>query len=165
MNTNTKKSGDSNGTAPDSLFWESRLATTLGVPRRRLVTYRINHLTSETDYVRKHGEVVLTPSGLAKMKEAFVIDGKTAPVAAVPALAGVSPPVGPREHHRLCVIRSLSNARLLSCHRVGDSRKKPVLVRVRSNLGFMPGMEFEGVKIDDGLWQYTGHLPRRKGRW
>jgi len=39
-----------------------------------------------------------------------------------------------------------------------------MLVRVRDNRLFMPGMAIEVIEAAANLWQYTGRLPRRKGR-
>lgn len=41
-----------------------------------------------------------------------------------------------------------------------------LLVKVKCNALFMPGMEMEVVPVDGrGCFQYMGRLPRRKGVW
>lgn len=66
----------------DSLFWESRVAESLGVSRTRLRLLRKQHLTPEADFVMHDGAVVLTEPGLAKIRAVL---GGEPPAAPTPA--------------------------------------------------------------------------------
>jgi hypothetical protein len=65
----------------------------------------------------------------------------------------------------MVVVRVAVNHRLLWCHVKTDGKRQQVLVRVRDNKEFMAGMELEAIEVGRNQWQYTGRMPRRKGRW
>jgi hypothetical protein len=65
----------------------------------------------------------------------------------------------------MVVVRVAVNHRLLWCYVKDDAKRAQVLVRVRDNKDFMAGMELEAIDAGFNQWQYTGRMPRRKGRW
>lgn len=142
------------------LFWEARVADSLGVARKVIAGLRRAHLTPGEHFAKRQNSVVLTAAGLARLAELVKADGAATFNGEKPAM-----PPGPRPRGQMVTIKAPLNKRLLWCHRKGDKARRQVLVRVTSNENFMPGMEFEAVDGGENLWQYTGRLPRRRGRW
>lgn len=143
--------------AEDGLFWESKVAKTLGLARDRIRELREQHLEEGADWRTRGNAVVLTARGLEKITA--LAQGET-PAAPAPVKAG------PPEVARLVVARLCGNHRLLHARR-RDAGPEAValLVRVKTNEHFMAGMEFDAIACGDGTFQFTGRLPRRKGRW
>ncbi len=173
------------------LFWESQAAERFGISRTRMRALRKEHLAPELDWQWRDNAVVLTPSGLQKIE--IKLAGEPTALASLaeaprPATATRGPadvPPGPPPRRKFIVWR-------VPPHRL-DARQRHVLIcrealpstqqtsswllhtlpglgverpiRVRDNAHFIPGMILEAVNIGHGLWQYTGRLPRRQGRW
>jgi len=175
----------------ENLFWESQVATRLGISRTAMRELRKAHLAPETDWQFRNNAVVLTPSGLQKieLRLAATPGGtSTPPEAPSPATSPRAPaacPPGPPPSARFIVWR-------VPPHRL-DQRQRHVIIareclpstqpvqswllhtlpglgierpiRVRDNTNFVPGMILEAVNIGHGCWQYVGRMPRRQGRW
>jgi hypothetical protein len=163
MTNTAKKSPSGEGVPDDGLFWESKVAKQLGLSRERVRELRAEHLTAE-DWITKGNAVVYTQRGLEKITAA----------AGAGAEAPAEEPVkaGPPEVARLVVRKVCGNKRVMLALRVVADRplcergSEPTLVvRVKDNACFMAGMEFDAVAVGDGSFQFTGRLPRRKGRW
>jgi hypothetical protein len=156
----------------DGLFWENRVADTLGLPRERLRALRDAHMQVDVHYIRRRNSVVLTERGIELLN---TLTGQPAPAAqkiapatfAPPALVVTpfAPPSGPAPRLDVRVVRVPGNRRLLICTPVAEGTTEQLLVRVKTNENFMPGMTFEVLSGGQGLWQHVGRLPRRKGRW
>jgi hypothetical protein len=63
----------------------------------------------------------------------------------------------------MVVRRVPPNIRLLLASKLDDRTER--VVRVRDNRLFMPGMMLTAIDCGQNLFQFTGRLPRRKGRW
>jgi hypothetical protein len=148
-----------NTPAAENLFWESRVAESLGVARKLVVSIRKEHLAEGAHYRKEKNNVVLTPAGLERLKQRLAVHPDSTPPPGEATLPG--PP--PRQ--QMIVARVPVNLRLLWCRAKGDKTERQTLVRVKDNTNFMPGMEFQAVQAGENFWQYTGRLPRRKGRW
>ena len=163
-----------NGVAPgaplggdDGLFWEAQVALRLGVARHKLATLRAEHLREGDHYRIRSNAVVLTEPGLARLQE-LLAGGVGAPSGAPrPSAVTESVLAGQPERARFRVLSLPPNKRLIVATRVGEPEPGAArtLVRVRSSELFMPRMEFEAMHSTDGMWQFMGRLPRRKGRW
>jgi hypothetical protein len=154
MITTMKKSTAEAGAGDDGLFWESKVAKCLGLSRDRVRALREAHLSPE-DWVTKGNAVVLTARGLEKITALAQGEAAGEPVKA-----------GPPEAARLVVRKVCGNPRVLLAVAVGvGAEGAAVLVRVKENTFFMPGMEFDALPVGDGSFQFVGRLPRRRGRW
>lgn len=156
MTTALKKSPAEAAAAEDGLFWESKIAKTLGLSRERVRTLREEHLAPD-EWITRGNAVVLTARGLEKITAL--------------AAAGAGPgnedgvEAGPPAAARLVVAKLCGNLRLLLARaKAGGPGSPLVLVRVKTNEHFMAGMEFDALPTSAG-WQFVGRLPRRKGRW
>lgn len=149
----------------EELFWESRVAESLGVARKIVAKLRAKKLTPVEHYRKEKNNVVLTPAGLARLKELLAKQASGATLPTDPATATETTPKGPPPRQKMIVVKAPLNPRLLWCRAADDKKSRQVLVRVTANTNFMPGMEFEAVACGENFWQYTGRLPRRKGRW
>ena len=165
------------------LFWESRVAASLGVPRKLMAELRKAHLSEGADFERRENNAVaLTEAGLAKI-EALIAKGETVGDAKTgagkPKKTAGKPardvPSGPPPRELMTVDRVPQNTGLLLC--ITHTRKAPVrlAIRVKDNTNFAAGMVLEAIESRDGVWQFrnrvpgdestVGRLPRRKGRW
>jgi hypothetical protein len=63
----------------------------------------------------------------------------------------------------MVVRRVPPNIRVLLCSPAGSQIER--VVRVRDNRLFTPGMVLEAINGGTNGLQFTGRLPRRKGRW
>lgn len=142
-----------------TLYWETRVADSLGIARKLIVQMRKKHLTPSVDFSRDGNNVVLTPAGLEKLMGLFNKEP-----ASVPSVAE-QVPAGPPPRAQMIVVRVPANVHLLWCCLKADQAHRQQIVRVKENTNFMPGMEFEAIEAQKNLWQYTGRPPRRKGRW
>lgn len=141
-------------------YWETRTADALGVPRVRIRALRQKHLKASEDFTRRGNSIVLTVAGVEKMTKLVKAES-----AAIKAERAKDMPSGPPERLKLVVQRIPANPRLLLCLKPDDKTQRQYLVRVRTNENFTPKMELEAVNGGQNLWQFTGRLPRRKGRW
>ena len=164
MATPKKKSAPINP-PPGERFWPARVAESLGITVKRVTVFRKTHLTTPAHYVTESNTLLLTTAGVARIKELLAAEATPTSPAAAPAAPQDVIPAGPPTRARMTVLRVTANRRLLLCARVDDPKKNPHLVRVTTNENFMPRMEFEAIESRDRLWQYTGRLPRRKGRF
>ena len=147
-------------------FWEGRVAAEFGVSRPKISALRRKHLQLGAEWTMDGNAVVLTAAGLARMKDLLKARGVTAlPPKDAPELKE-TPLAGPPERLKVAVARLCPNKKLMMCRRVADGPDAvALLVRVKENLNFMPGMLLEVVNTGPNAWQFTGRLPRRKGRW
>lgn len=162
------------GSSPDDgLFWETRVADSLGVSRDRLRLLREEHMKENTHFIMRRNAVVLTESGMELVKKILIDPTLTAnaskvlPHKPVLAVAPFNPPTGPAPRQSVRVAKVPPNPRLLFCvpEDGGATSTAQFLVRVKTNENFMAGMTMEVISAGDGVWQYVGRLPRRKGRW
>jgi len=161
------------GASPDDdLFWETRVADSLGVSRDRLRLLREEHMTENTHFIRRRNAVVLTETGMSLLNTLLPIAPTAlalleAPVEKSPDPTPFAAPPGPAPRVSVRVVKVPPNPRLLFCVaaevEAGTSAK--FLVRVKTNENFMAGMVMEVISAGEGVWQYVGRLPRRKGRW
>lgn len=134
------------------MFWESKVAKSLGLSRERVRALREQHLSPD-EWVTKGNAVVLTARGLEKITALAQGEAAGEPVKA-----------GPPEVARLVVRKVCGNPRVLQAVPKGVEGAA-VLVRVKDNTFFMAGMEFDALPVGDGSFQFIGRLPRRRGRW
>ena len=157
--------------APGSeLFWESKVAESLGVARERIAALRNERLTEGVHFRMVRNAVVLTARGLEIIASALR-PGAASPAPApspdniTPGLPAAGICAGRPARVSMLVLRVPANIRVLLCSRKNVSTRTESVVRVRDNRLFMPGMVLEAIDGGrDGL-QFTGRLPRRKGRW
>ena len=177
--------------AADELYFEAVVANRLGVSRERVRELRVEHLREGEHWVMQGQSVVLSAQGLARMQDLLRVAASPALVESEPAVAtdgavaatgpeviGVvaeaMAPLGhllvPSDRCRVRVSELARNEKVVMAVRVageaapGEPAK--LLVKVKCNALFMPGMEMEVVPVDGrGCFQYMGRLPRRKGVW
>lgn len=156
----------------DGLFWETRVADSLGVSRDRLRLLREEHMTENTHFIRRRNAVVLTETGMELLNTLLPITTPAAQPPQAPAEKSPDPapfaaPTGPAPRVSVRVVKVPPNPRLLFCvaAEVETGTAAQFLVRVKTNENFMAGMSMEVISAGEGVWQYVGRLPRRKGRW
>lgn len=152
----------------DALFYESRVADSLGLARDRIRELRVTRLTEAADYFSRDGAIVYTGAGLDRLLALTLPPEKTAapvPVTASPLPAPAIPP-GPPPRVPLIVVKLPPNPKLLVCRLPEAPLGCPtVVVRVPNSRHFMPGMEILCIESPPRTFQYTGRLPRSRGRW
>lgn len=171
MNETEKKSGAVAGVAP-VVYWESKVATSLGLSRERVRALREEHLKPE-DWATRGNAIVLTESGLEKIS--FYAAQGAGPVsapsgeqtgAAVAAGAAALVAGGAPEVVKVLVKRVCQNKRMMLARREGDAESaEALLVRVKDNSLFMVGMAIEVMDCGNGVWQFRGRMPRSRGRF
>ena len=156
---NTEKINDVPG---EVIYWESKVARSLGLSRERVRALREAHL-SVTEWSTRGNAIVLTAAGLEKIsflaaQESAVVSTPSAEQVDAPAGSGGGALIeaGAPEVAVVRITRLFPNKRLM----LAGER----VVRVKDNSFFMPGMEIEAVNCGDGVWQYRGRLPRSRGR-
>ena len=177
--------------AADELYFEAVVANRLGVSRERVRELRVEHLREGEHWVMQGQSVVLSAQGLARMQDLLRVAASPALVESGPAVAtdGAVAATGPEvigvvaeamaplghllvasDRCRVRVSELARNEKVVMAVRVageaapGEPAK--LLVKVKCNALFMPGMEMEVVPVDGrGCFQYMGRLPRRKGVW
>ena len=177
--------------AADELYFEAVVANRLGVSRERVRELRVEHLREGEHWVMQGQSVVLSAQGLARMQDLMRVAASPALVESEPAVAtdGAVAATGPEvigvvaeamaplghllvasDRCRVRVSELARNEKVVMAVRVageaapGEPAK--LLVKVKCNALFMPGMEMEVVPVDGrGCFQYMGRLPRRKGVW
>jgi hypothetical protein len=150
----------------DGLYWESKVAESLGLSRDRIRGLRQTHLSEGPDFRTVRGEVVLTELGLTRITDLAGDEGEATQPPPDDSSAKFPVPKGPPARAKFSVIRIPANRRLLYCVPKGEHGRAPqVLIRVKDNANFMPWMELEAIEAEQGSWQFRGRLPRRKGKW
>lgn len=150
---------------PDGLYWETKVADALGISRDRVREVRQKHLEEGKDFRLVRKEVVLSEQGLARLNDLLAAQVSTAPTATDPVTGQIPVTPGPPAHSEFKVRRVLPNRHLLACFTTDGGEKTPTLVRVKDNALFMPGMTLKAIQVENGLWQYRGRLPRKRGKW
>jgi hypothetical protein len=152
--------------APDAgseLFWEAKVAESMGVARERIAALRSEHLTEGPHFRNVRNAVVLTASGLDLIVAALAPRSAPSLAAESPQPQAAACPDGPPERVTMVVRRVPPNIRLLLACKLDDRTER--VVRVRDNRLFMPGMMLTAIHCGNSLFQFTGRLPRRKGKW
>ena len=145
------------------LFWESSVAESMGVARERIAALRAERLTEGQHFRIVRNAVVLTASGLEIVVTALKPGRSPSPADESPVAKAAGVPDGPPERVLMVVRRVPPNIRLLLCSILDDRTER--VVRVKDNRLFMPGMALNAIYCGQNLYQFTGRLPRRKGRW
>ena len=145
------------------LFWESKVAESLGVARERIVALRVERLTEGKHFRIVRNAVVLTASGLEIIASALRPESSASATVASPAPPALAIQDGPAPRVMMVVRRVPPNIRVLLCSPAGSQIER--VVRVRDNRLFTPGMVLEAINGGTNGLQFTGRLPRRKGRW
>jgi hypothetical protein len=145
------------------LFWESKVAESLGVARERIVALRVERLTEGPHFRIVRNAVVLTASGLEIIASALRPESSPSATVASPAPPALGVQDGPAPRVMMVVRRVPPNIRVLLCSPAGSQIER--VVRVRDNRLFTPGMVLEAINGGTNGLQFTGRLPRRKGRW
>ena len=133
------------------------------VARERIAALRAEHLTEGAHFRNVRNAVVLTASGLEIIVAALAPRSAPAPADKSPQPQAAACPDGPPERVTMVVRRVPPNLRLLLASKLDDRTER--VVRVRDNRLFMPGMSLTVIHCGSGLFQFTGRLPRRKGKW
>ena len=149
--------------AGSELFWEAKVAESMGVARERLAALRAEHLTEGPHFRVVRNAVVLTASGLEIIVAALNPRPAPSPGAESPQPQAAACPDGPPERVTMVVRRVPPNIRLLLASKADDRTER--VVRVRDNRLFMPGMMLTAIHCGNSLYQFMGRLPRRKGKW
>lgn len=152
--------------ADADLYWEDKVADSLGLARELFRLLREKHLQCLEHWHLRQGSVVLTARGLEEITRLTQLDNPlaaTAPSPASPAPGPVEPIPGPPARGEFLVALVPINRRLLICRRAIDTPPN-MIVRVSSNENFIPGMKVPVIESGT-CWQVFGRLPRRKGRW
>jgi hypothetical protein len=154
----------------DSFYWEDRVAAWLGIARKRILSIRRRALTEGPDWTVRDWQVVYTRDGIEKLRN-LLADLRVSTSQDGPSQEKAEPPApsGPPEHEKAKVVRIYANSRLMQAMTTpSDPEKKPalVMVRVRDNKHFMQGMIIDVVHdARSEHWQFSGRLPRRRGKW
>lgn len=161
--------GKLSGDESEDLYWEQRVAAWLGVPRKRIAALRRRGLREGEHWIVHPQGMVYTVAGLQKLRDYLERLGALTPPVKAQDEANDEPPapVGPPEKKEVVVAKLYPNTRLLLALAPGSTPENPVqvLVRVRDNRNFMPGMKVPVVHDSrNSSWQFVGRLPRRKGR-
>lgn len=167
--TRTDVGGKLPGDDKEDLYWEDRVAAWLGVPRKRIASLRRRGLREGEHWISHAQGIVYTVAGLQRLRDYLGSLGELTPPTKEPsALASEPPaPVGPPEKMKVIIAKLYPNTRLMLAVAEGSTPEKPVqvLVRVRDNRNFMPGMKVPVVHDPrNSSWQFVGRLPRRRGR-
>jgi hypothetical protein len=144
----------------DLLYWEDRVADSLGIARDRVREIRERDLISPKHFFTSHGAIVFTDAGLARLLELV----NPTPPASPSSSETMQPPAGPAPRAELRVVRVPINSKLLICAKP-DGQAGETVVRVRANENFRPGMMVPVLLAAPNFWQHYGRLPRRKGHW
>lgn len=142
---------------------EKALAEELNVPRAAISEIR-KKLPPDFVILKKGAPTAYTPDGAAAIRLAILPEKKegAAPEPGVPASASL---VVSRAQARM------RNPRLLYARREGEhddpaETETLLLVRVRDNSKFLPGMPLGTcTQQADGTFTYEGRLPRRRGHY
>lgn len=145
------------------LFWEAKVAESMGVARERIAALRAERLTEGQHFRIVRNAVVLTASGLEIVVTALKPGRSPSPADESPVAQAAGVPDGPPARVSMTVRRVPANIRLLLCSILNDRTER--VVRVKDNRLFMPGMNLTALDCGQNLFQFTGRLPRRKGRW
>ncbi len=151
------------------LFWETRIAAWLGLPRSRVANLRRGALHEGEHWLVHDQQVVYSLAGIQRLRDLLQARGERlagknpAQKAATPVEP--RPPAGPVETVKLRILRLCPNPRLMMAVRPQEP-EKAMLVRVRDNSNFIAGMMVPAAwDARAGNWQFTGRLPRQKGRF
>jgi hypothetical protein len=156
------------------MYWENRVAAWLGVSRKRVSTLRRRSMNEGDEWIVYRQQVVYTLKGIQALRDRLLslglvtLDGS--PKVATPA-APEAPrvPAGPPERAKAKITRIYPNVRLMAAQIIaqdGAHAPRQITVKVRENTNFMPGMQVEVVyDAAAASWQFTGRLPRSRGRW
>lgn len=134
------------------LLDEKKLAQLVGTRRRFLARWRQTYGARNEDWTTVEARVALTVDGARKACMALNLPFKS------PAAI-----TGDRFENKktgavsVRVKRTVVNERMLLCLRIDDGTA--VSVRVRSNLAFRPGDEFEAVDDGAGVLTHYGEWP------
>lgn len=155
------------------MYWEGRVATWLGVSRKRVAALRRRSMSEGDEWIVYRQQVVFTLKGIQALRDRLLslglvtLDGQ--PRAAVKASQNEpAAPVGPPERADAIVLRIYPNPRLMLARipGTGPTPDRQITVRVRENKNFMAGMRIPVVHdTAAAMWQFSGRLPRSRGRW
>lgn len=152
------------------LYWESRIAAWLGVALKRVRSMRRRALREGEHWLVIEQEVVYNLKGVQTLRDHLKGLGvetadekpKPTPEPAAEPLA----PVGPPTRANGVVKRLYPNKRLMLCTIYAGKELREVTAMVRDNSNFMPGMTLELTSSPaNGNWQYSGRMPRKRGKW
>lgn len=143
-----------------TLYYESKLAKSLGISRPEFKKLRKSLLEFEADWQMHGNQVVITEAGIVKLASHF--EGGAVFAEVPEAKVDYHPPTGEVE---LIVRQVYPNPRLLLCVFPVEQSKEQVRVRVPRNDNFRPKMMIKASKLSDGFYELVGRCPRYPGRW
>jgi hypothetical protein len=172
MNQQTEKNHGEGAAGGDAFFWESKVAKSLGLSRERVRALREAHLSAD-EWSTRGNAIVFTSAGLEKItalagREAGAVSSPSASETPPETATAVAALVvgGAPEVLRVVVKKLCQNIRMMLARRVSEGEAgETLLVRVKDNSLFMAGMEIEVADCGNGVWQFRGRLPRRRGRF
>jgi hypothetical protein len=146
----------------DFSIWESHVATRLGVSRRDLVSLRWAHLKEGSDFVKNGRRIVYAAVGVEKLAQ--VLQNDSAPGKWLPTNVLCEDGALEAMVSTFTVRRKAHNNRVLECL---DENNQVVIVRVRDNENFLPGMEVTAVPYGDlkNVFDFVGSYPRFRGKY
>ena len=146
----------------DCSIWESHVATRLGVSRRDLVSLRWRHLQEGLHFVKNGRRIVYAPSGVEKLAQ--VLQNGSAQEKWLPTNVLCEGEAEEAMVSTFKVRRKVHNNRVLECL---DENNQVVIVRVRDNEKFLPGMEVTAVPYGDlkNVFEFVGSYPRFRGKY
>ena len=146
----------------DFSVWESHVATKFGLARRELVMLRWKHLTDGAHYIKTGRRIVYSPAGVEKL--AGVLRNGAEQTKSLPTNAVSEIPPSEELIETFTVRRKAHNSRVLECL-TDDARI--VVVRVRDNRNFLPGMEVTAIPYGDlkNVFEFVGAYPRYRGKY
>jgi len=146
---------------------EAELCTRLGISDKQLRQLRTDRLRRGVDWELVTGKVRLSQEGLERLIESMAFQATSAMVADF-----LTPPVpveaaqnGRRVggHEELVCFKCYKiNRLMLEAKTAADEL---VLVRVRDNSNFQPGMKMKCRYTGTRVWELAQRLPRYRGRW
>jgi hypothetical protein len=172
MNQQTEKNRGEGSAAGEAFFWESKVAKSLGLSRERVRALREAHLSAD-EWSTRGNAIVFTSGGLEKITVLAARDAGPVPLPSAsetPTETATTVAAlvvgGAPEVLRVVVKKLCQNIRMMIALRGGDGEaSETLLVRVKDNSLFMAGMEIEVADCGNGVWQFRGRLPRRRGRF
>lgn len=145
----------------DFRTWESHVAVRLGVSRRDVAAVRQQHLREGIHFVKTGRRVVYSDAGVARLAKALSNGGGQEGSLPTRVLCA---PEALKTTFSFQVRRKVANRHVIECT---DEAGKIVLVRVRRNENFLPGMKVEAVPYGDlvNVYEFTGRYPRFRGKY
>ncbi len=157
---------DTAGTTEPFPHAEAELGTRLGLGEKNLRQLRAEVLKRGVDWDLVKGGVCLPQTGLGRLLEATGLPASTPVLAEVTAASATQAAPSARQigaqEELVCFKCYKLNRRMLEAKTAAGDL---VLVSVRDNSNFLPGMTMKCRFAGTRVWELAQRLPRHRGRW